>query len=85
MSTQPLGKLWVCLSPNNYELRDCGSRIFYQQQIILELIEQFGFDQAVFLFKKTVTFSTRKPTTPRTAAAFFDFPFDPIINCINLL
>ena len=61
MSTQPLGELWVCLSPNNYELRDCGSRIFYQQQIILELIEQFGFDQAVFLLKKTTGESDRIP------------------------
>jgi hypothetical protein len=49
MSAQPLGELWICLSPKDYELRDCGSRIFYQQQIIFELIEQFGFDQAVFL------------------------------------
>jgi hypothetical protein len=49
MSTQPLGELWVSLSPKDYELRDCGSRIVYQQQIIFELIEQFGFDKAVFL------------------------------------
>ena len=49
MSAQPLGELWICLSPKDYELRDCGSRNFYQQQIIFELIEQFGFDQAVFL------------------------------------
>ena len=61
MSTQLLGKLWVCLSPNDYEVRDCGSRIFYQQQIILELIEQFGFDQAVFLLKKMTGESDRIP------------------------
>ena len=61
MSTQPLGELWVCLSPNDYEVRDCGSRIFYQQQIILELIEQFGFDQAVFLLKKMTGESDRIP------------------------
>ena len=49
MSAQPLGELWVCLNPKDYDLRDCGSRIFYQQHIILELIKQFGLDQAVFL------------------------------------
>jgi hypothetical protein len=41
------------LRPNDYEVRDCGSRIIYQRQIILELIEQVGFDQAVFILKKT--------------------------------
>ena len=61
MSTQPLGELWVCLSPNDYEVRDCGSRIFYQQQIILKLIEQFGFNQAVFLLTKMMVESDRIP------------------------
>jgi hypothetical protein len=49
MSAQPLGKMWISLRPNEEELRDCGSRLSYQQQIILEIIEQFGFDQAVFI------------------------------------
>jgi len=46
---QQLGELWICLRPNQEELRDCGSRINYQQQIILEVIEQYGFDQQVFI------------------------------------
>jgi hypothetical protein len=49
MSAQPLGELWICLRPNEEELRDCGSRCSYQQQMILKIIEQFGFDQAVFI------------------------------------
>ena len=53
MSAQPLGELWICLRPNEEELRDCGSRLSYQQQIILKIIEQFGFNQAVFILKKT--------------------------------
>ncbi len=61
MSFQPLGELWICLRPNDYEVRDCGSRIIYQRLIILELIEQFGFDQAVFLLKKTSGESEKIP------------------------
>jgi hypothetical protein len=49
MSAQPLGELWICLCPNEEELRDCGSRLIYQQLIILEIIEQFGFNQQVFI------------------------------------
>ncbi len=49
MSAQRLGKLWICLRPNKEELRDCGSRLNYQRQIVLELIEQFGFDRQVFI------------------------------------
>ncbi len=49
MSAQPLGKLWISLRPTEEELRDCGSCLNYQQQIILEIIEQFGFNQQVFI------------------------------------
>ncbi len=49
MSAQPLGKLWICLRPNKEELRDCGSHLIYQQLIILEIINQFGFNQQVFI------------------------------------
>jgi hypothetical protein len=52
MSAQPLGKLWICLRLNEEELRDCGSRLSYQQQIIFKIIEQFGFNQAVFIQPK---------------------------------
>ncbi len=40
-----LGKLWISLRPTEEELRDYGSRLNYQQLIILKIIEQFGFDQ----------------------------------------
>ena len=47
---QQLGELWISLCPSEEELRDCcGSRIFYQQQIIVEIIEQFGFDRQVWI------------------------------------
>jgi hypothetical protein len=49
MAVQPLGKLWISLRPTEEELRDCGSRLGCQQLIILEIIEQFGFDQQVFI------------------------------------
>jgi hypothetical protein len=49
MSAQPLGKLWICLCPNEEELRDCSSGLIYQQLIILEIIEQFGFNQQVLI------------------------------------
>jgi hypothetical protein len=39
MAAQPLGELWILLSPTKEELRDVGSRLNYQQQIILEVIE----------------------------------------------
>ncbi len=48
-TAQQLGKLWICLRPNKEELGDCGSRLIYQQQIILEVIEQLGFDRQVFI------------------------------------
>ena len=53
MSAQPLGELWICLRPNEDKLKDCGSRLSYQQIIIHEIIEQFGFDKTVFLLKTT--------------------------------
>jgi hypothetical protein len=49
MAAQPLGKLWILLRPTKEELRDVGSRLNYQQQIILEVIERFGFDCQVFI------------------------------------
>ena len=49
MAAQQLGKLWISLHPTEEELRCCGSRLVYQQLIILEIIKQFGFDQQVFI------------------------------------
>jgi hypothetical protein len=49
MSAQTLGELWISLRPTEEELRDCDSRLNYQQLIILEIIEQFGFNQQVFI------------------------------------
>jgi hypothetical protein len=49
MAAQPLGKLWILLRPTEEELRDVGSHLNYQQQIIFEVIEQFGFDHQVFI------------------------------------
>ena len=48
-ATQQLGELWISLRPSEEELRDVGSRLAYQQQIILEVIEQYGFDRQVFI------------------------------------
>ena len=49
MAAQPLGELWISLRPTKEELRDVGSRLNYQQQIILEIIKQLGFDRQVFI------------------------------------
>ena len=49
MAAQPLGKLWISLHPTKEELRDVGSRLNYQQQIIFEVIEQYGFNHQVFI------------------------------------
>ncbi len=49
MSAQTLGELWISLRPTEEELRDCGGHLNYQQLIILELIEQFGFNRQVFI------------------------------------
>jgi hypothetical protein len=49
MAAQTLGELWVLLRPTEEEQQDLGSRLAYQQQIILEVIEQFGFNQQVFI------------------------------------
>jgi hypothetical protein len=49
MAAQPLGKLWTSLRPTEEELRDVGSRLNYQQQIIFEVIEQYGLDHQVFI------------------------------------
>jgi hypothetical protein len=46
---EQLGELWISLRPSEEEVRDCGSRLIYQQQIILEVIEQYGFDRQVFI------------------------------------
>ncbi len=55
MAAQPLGELWISLRPTEEELRDVGSRLNYQQQIILEVIEQFGFDRQVFIQQPPAT------------------------------
>ena len=44
-----LGKLWISLRLTEEELGDCGSRLNYQQLIILEIIKQFQFNQQVFI------------------------------------
>ncbi len=49
MAVQTLGELWVSLRPTEEEQQDVGSRLAYQQQITLEVIKQFGFDQQVFI------------------------------------
>ncbi len=49
MAAQTLGELWVSFHPTEEEQLDVGSRLAYQHQIILEVIEQFGFDQQVFI------------------------------------
>ena len=49
MTAQLLGKLWILLRPTKEELRDVGSCFNYQQQIILEVIKQFGFGHQVFI------------------------------------
>jgi hypothetical protein len=49
MAAQPLGKLWILLHPTEEELRDMGSRLNYQQQIIFEVVKQYGFDRQVFI------------------------------------
>jgi hypothetical protein len=49
MAAQMLGELWVSLRPTKEEQQDVGSRLAYQQQMILEVIKQFGFDQQVFI------------------------------------
>ncbi len=56
-----LGKLWVLLHPTKEEQRDVGSRLAYQQQIILEVIEQFGSDQQVFIQPPPTFPSNRVP------------------------
>jgi hypothetical protein len=40
----PLGKLFVSLIPTKRELQLCGSRLQYQQIIVFNIIEEFGFD-----------------------------------------
>ncbi len=49
MAAQPLSKLWILLRPTKEELRDMGSHLNYQQQIIFEVIEQYGLDRQVFI------------------------------------
>jgi hypothetical protein len=49
MAAQPLGELWILLRPTEEELRDVGSHLNYQQQIIFEVIEQYGLDRQVFI------------------------------------
>jgi hypothetical protein len=55
MTAQLLGKLWILLRPTKEELRDVGSCFNYQQQIILEVIEQFGFNCQVFIQQPPAT------------------------------
>ncbi len=45
----PLGELFVSLIPTQSEERTCGSRKQYQQLIICNIIEEFGFDIEVIV------------------------------------
>jgi hypothetical protein len=65
MAAQKLGELWVLLRPTEEEQRDVGSRLAYQQQIILEVIEQFGFDQQVFIHPPPNV--SKQPSTRRAS------------------
>jgi hypothetical protein len=40
----PLGKLFVSLIPTKRELQLCGSCLQYQQIVVFDMIEEFGFD-----------------------------------------
>jgi hypothetical protein len=40
----PLGKLFVSLIPTKRELQLCNSHLQYQQIIVFNIIEEFGFD-----------------------------------------
>jgi hypothetical protein len=49
-SNAPLGELFVLLEPTQEEVRCIGgSRAVYQQLIILNIIEEFGFDIEVIV------------------------------------
>jgi hypothetical protein len=61
MAAQTLGELWVLLHLTKEEQQDVGSRLACQQQIILEVIEQFGFDQQVFIQPPPTFPSNRVP------------------------
>jgi hypothetical protein len=65
MAAQPLGELWISLCPTEEELRDCGSRLNYQQQIILEIIERFRFNRQVFIQPPQMGTLSRVPTMLR--------------------
>jgi hypothetical protein len=45
----PLGELFVSLIPTQSEVRTCGSCKQYQQLIIFNIIEEFGFDIEVIV------------------------------------
>ena len=45
----PLGELFVSLIPTQSEVCTCGSRKQYQQLIIFNIIEEFGFDIEVIV------------------------------------
>ncbi len=65
MAAQTLGELWVSLRPTEEEQQDIGSLLAYQQQIILEVIEQFGFNQQVFIQPLPMFPSNRVPVVLR--------------------
>ncbi len=52
MAAQPLGELWISLRRTEEELRDVGSRLNYQQQIIFEVIKQYGLEHDLDLLGK---------------------------------
>jgi hypothetical protein len=88
-----LGKLFVLLEPTQEEVRRTGgSRAVYQQLIVLNIIEEFGFDievivqvpplarfeinRGINLFPRVMTWPERRPEEPGQR--------QPICECIEL-
>jgi hypothetical protein len=44
INAAPLGKLFVSLIPTERELQLCSSRLQYQQIIVFNIVNEFGFD-----------------------------------------
>jgi hypothetical protein len=89
----PLGELFVSLEPTQEEARRIGgSRAVYQQLIVLNIIEEFGFDievivqvpplarfeinRGINLFPRVTTGPERQPAEPGQ--------WQPIHKCIEL-
>jgi hypothetical protein len=44
-----LGELWILLRPTDSKIRITGSRPKYQQRVIFQLIEEFGFNTIIHI------------------------------------